>query len=375
MSHGNRFLFQNGVVSPAAETPPVAAFLEAHSGAYTTTRTHNNGSQLLFWERHVQRLSNSIQLLLKSNPNLLFDKHRIHNAQFSELSNRAIMWDSVVRCLLHNSMRKVVPIVLKERKFGEELAIAMLVSGKSENVDSLEDGFDEDRVYEVLDVYMHVGGYVPGVRGNGARLAVVGRGRNFANAKYSDWVRLRKPLEKLRPPLVTELLLSNDGDQILEGCLTNFFVVCLKENDGDTNTAEQNGLGTLRSIEVQTAPLSNGVLPGVIRQVIKDICLKIGIPFREVAPSWSQRDLWTEAFITNSLRLIQHVETIQVPDTWNSVESKTLEEINWVEKHFENAPGRITLIFQKEILGRASLETFPVASFEDGGLQSNLSSL
>lgn len=40
--------------------------------------------------------------------------------------------------------------------------------------------------------------------------------------------RLRKPLEKLRPPFATELLLSNDGDRILEGCLTNFFVVCRK---------------------------------------------------------------------------------------------------------------------------------------------------
>lgn len=40
--------------------------------------------------------------------------------------------------------------------------------------------------------------------------------------------RLRKNLEKLRPPSVSELLLSNDGDHILEGCLTNFFVVCHK---------------------------------------------------------------------------------------------------------------------------------------------------
>ena len=36
------------------------------------------------------------------------------------------------------------------------------------------------------------------------------------------------PLEKLRPPSVTELLLSNDGDRILEGCVTNFFVICRK---------------------------------------------------------------------------------------------------------------------------------------------------
>ncbi|GMP68838.1 hypothetical protein CsSME_00028309 [Camellia sinensis var. sinensis] len=38
-----------------------------------------------------------------------------------------------------------------------------------------------------------------------------------------------KSLEKLRPPSATELLLSNNGDQILEGCVTNVFVVCRKD--------------------------------------------------------------------------------------------------------------------------------------------------
>lgn len=41
-----------------------------------------------------------------------------------------------------------------------------------------------------------------------------------------DLGRLRKPLENFRPPSTTELLLSNDGDHLLEGCVTNFFVVC-----------------------------------------------------------------------------------------------------------------------------------------------------
>ena len=51
---------------------------------------------------------------------------------------------------------------------------------------------DDERVCRALDVYIYVGSYVIpafGVRGNGARLAVVGRGRDVANAKYSDWVR------------------------------------------------------------------------------------------------------------------------------------------------------------------------------------------
>ncbi|KAI3470430.1 hypothetical protein Pfo_027093 [Paulownia fortunei] len=369
MSHGNRFLFKNGVVSPAADTPSVAAFLEAHPGAYTTTRTHSNGSVLLFWARHLHRLSNSFKLLLKDNPKLLFEKPENLSAPFWELSNRAMMWDSVIRCLVNDSMRKVMPFVVKERKFGEELAITTLLSGNTENLNHFEGGFDEGRISEVLDVYLHIGGYVPpvfGVRGNAARLAVVGHGRDFANAKYSDWVRLRKRLEKLRPPSVTELLLSNDGEQILEGCLTNFFVVCLKDKDGDGNTVEQNELQNLRCIEVQTAPMSDGVLPGVIRQVIKDICLKIGIPFREVAPSWSKRELWMEAFITNSLRILQHVETIQAPNAWKSVESNTWEEITWVEKRFEDGPGRITSMLQNEILVKAGVEAFTVTSFAEG---------
>lgn len=44
----------------------------------------------------------------------------------------------------------------------------------------------------------------------------------------------------------------------------------LQEKDGDVSTVEQNNLQSSSSIEVQTAPLSDGVLPGVIRQVIKE---------------------------------------------------------------------------------------------------------
>ncbi|KAL7109485.1 hypothetical protein ACP275_06G178200 [Erythranthe tilingii] len=360
MSHGNRFLFRNGVVLPAADTPSVAAFLESHPGAYTTTRTHNNGTELLFWERHLDRLSNSFKLLLKHNPKLL------SKTPDFELSNRAMMWDSAIRSLVDDSMRKAMPFFVNERRFGEEMAITALLSGNSENLDMSEGGFGEEKTSEGLDLYFHVGRYVLPVFGlgeNAARLAVVGRGRDFANAKYSDWVRLRKPLEKLRPPSVTELLLSNDGERILEGCLTNFFVVCRKEKGQDSNTLGQNELPNLRRIEIQTAPLRDGVLPGVIRQVIIDICFKIGIHFREVAPMWSNRDLWTEAFITNSLRILQHVETIQAPNEWKSIESNTWEEITWVEKRFEDCPGRITSILQKAIMEEAGVEAFSITSF------------
>ncbi|XP_059666129.1 uncharacterized protein LOC132311963 [Cornus florida] len=353
---GVRFLFANGVVLPSSDTPPVSTFLESHPGAYTTSRTHNDASLLLFWERHLRRLADSARILLNSNPNLLFGSEKSRVSSLTPLGQSSV-WDSVIRSLVNDSVGKVLPIALGERKSGEELAITSVVSGNSEKL--CENGsLSEEMVSSFLDVYVHVGMYVPpvfGVRENGAHLAVVGRGRDVANAKYSDWVRLRKSLEKLRPPWATELLLSNDGDRVLEGSVTNFFVVCCKENYNDSN----DGKGSACSVEIQTAPIRDGVLPGVIRQVIVDICSSNGIPLREVAPSWLERETWKEAFITSSLRLLQHVETIRFPSSWESLESKSWKMVKWEEKRFEGH-GRTTTIIQKEIMKKADLEGYPV---------------
>ncbi|KAK9283542.1 hypothetical protein L1049_011789 [Liquidambar formosana] len=357
-----RFLFTNGVVLRAADAPPVATLLETHPGAYTTTRTHNNASCLLFWERHVQRLVNSIKILYNSKPELLF-KSNESRVPFSLLSTQTSVWESVIRSLVNDSMNNVLPVALKERNGGEELAITTLVSGNLGKL-SENESVDEERISRAFDVYVHVGIYVPsmfGIRENCAHLAMVGRGRDVAEAKYSDWVRQRKSLEKLRPPLATELLLSNDGDQIFEGSVTNFFVVCCK----DKNEAKEKHLDDYKnmySFEVQTAPISDGVLPGVVRQLVIEVCSNKGIPLREVAPSWSKREMWEEAFITSSLRLLQHVETIQAPSSWESLDSKTWKEISWVEKQFQECPGMITTAIQKEIMDKASIEGYPVSN-------------
>ncbi|WOH02510.1 hypothetical protein DCAR_0521899 [Daucus carota subsp. sativus] len=340
------FLFVNGVVSPPSLTPSVATLLETHPGAYTTSRTHNNGSVLLFWERHLNRLANSARILLNSKPELLFEIGESRASFSGKFSN----WDSAMKSLVNDLMRTALPVAVEDMKVGEELAVTTLVSGNMENWRRNEGLDGEEMFREVFDVYIRVGLYVPlefGLRENGAHLAAVGPGRAVANAKYSEWVRVRKHLEKLRPPSATELILSNDGDHMLEGCLTNFFVVCLRD---------------LTVYEVQTAPISDGVLPGVIRQIIIEACLKHGIPFREVAPSWSRHEQWEEAFITNSLRLLQHVETIRVPCSWSSLESKSWKDVNWEEKQFKEGPGTITSVLQEEIMAKAALEGYPVTS-------------
>lgn len=85
----------------------------------------------------------------------------------------------MIKTLVNDSVSKALPVALRERSNGEELAIVALVSGIPEKLSE-------------IDVHLHIGTYVPpvfGVGGNGARLAVVGRGRDVAEAKYSDWVR------------------------------------------------------------------------------------------------------------------------------------------------------------------------------------------
>ncbi|KAL6290784.1 hypothetical protein ACE6H2_008294 [Prunus campanulata] len=339
-----RFLFSKGIVSQSANTPSVTSFLETHPGAYTTSRTHKDASFVLFWERHLKRLVDSVAILYNSNPQLLFGPNKTTPLSLPSLSSNSPLLQSEVRELVNSSMKRVLPIALKERSEGEELSIT-----------ALSEGLDHERFGNgVFDVSIYIGTYVPtvfGIEGTGAHLAVVGRGRDDASAKYSDWVRIRKSLERLRPPNGTELLLSNDGDRILEGTVSNFFVVCRKDND------EAKGQ-SMHCFEVQTAPISDHVLPGITRQLVIEVCMSKGIPFREVAPSWSESEFWAEAFITSSLRLLQHAETFSFPSSWESLNSKSWEEISWKDKHFEESPGMITTIIQKEVMEKAASEGY-----------------
>ncbi|KAL6640637.1 hypothetical protein ACP70R_021760 [Stipagrostis hirtigluma subsp. patula] len=324
-------LVSNGAISPHAP-PSAASFLESTPGAYTTARA------LLWWPRHLRRLADSARLLARSHPDLLgLPKPRA--LKFSEAH---------VRSLVNPSVRVAIDEMRRRRPVTEEdLAVTALLRG-GDSVDG-------------LDVLVHVGSYVPPVFGeDGARVAVAGGGRDAAAAKHAPWARMRKSMEKMRPPGVTELLLTNDGDHILEGSVTNFFVVCRKEEHQRNGPFSNQTLDT--KFEVQTASLSDGILPGIIRQIVIEVCHDIGIPVREVSPSWSEHELWQEAFVTSSLRLIQHVESVQVPLLWEDVQSKSWNDVSWAVKQFQGA-GCITTLLQREMLKRARTEEYDIKGF------------
>ncbi|KAF3329927.1 Amino-transferase class IV [Carex littledalei] len=327
-----RLLLINGVPQ-TGDVPPVSSFLESTSGAYTTTRTHDGASCILFWDRHVRRLSESVQILSETRPDLL-------GIGPGPAPNQTKLCMSSVAKSLNHSLRIGYRLAYDEQtRYGltDELAITALVRSK-------------EGVGGLLDVFLHIGFYVPSVFGSsGARLAVAGPGRDLASAKYSDWVRVRKELENMRPPNTTELLLTNNGDEFLEGSITNFFVVCKVADKSSAPNTSSYG------IEVQTAPVKQGVLPGIVRQLVIEICSDKGIPLREIAPSWSERNFWEEAFITSSLRIVQHVDSIQAPASYEDLQMTTW--VSWISKNFEG-PGRITTMIQKEIMARAGGEGY-----------------
>lgn len=137
----------------------------------------------------MKRLCDSIRILSNSNPQLFFDhQESAQSIPFPFLSLKCP--ESTVWEIVNDSMKKLWPIVLKERNTGEEFSVTTLVSGNSEKMNNEKWG--SELVAEALDVYVYIGSYVPpkfGIAGNGANLAVVGRGRDVAKAKYSDWVR------------------------------------------------------------------------------------------------------------------------------------------------------------------------------------------
>ncbi|XP_065028789.1 uncharacterized protein LOC103972256 isoform X2 [Musa acuminata AAA Group] len=338
---GATFLVVNGVLF-TGDVPPVATFLQSSPGAYTTTRTHGGASLVLFWDRHLRRLAHSARILARSHPSLFLLP--LGSAAASGGDSTALI-DSIEN-LVHESLLFGLRLALRERDRAgsdDELAITALVRGRRET--------------DCLDVLLHLGFFVPPPFGAvGAHLAVAGRGREPAEAKYSDWVR--QGMEKVRPPSATELLLTNDGDRILEGSVTNFFVVCRKVVNGLTDLPPSDSESSCTFV-VQTAPISDGVLPGVIRQLVIEICSSLGILMEESAPSWSNHELWQEAFITSSLRLVQHVETIQAPTSFKEFHLKTWKELSWVVKRFQGI-GHITRQIQSELSKRMGADGYKI---------------
>ncbi|KAJ7555870.1 hypothetical protein O6H91_05G058100 [Diphasiastrum complanatum] len=320
---------------------PAAAFLRSHPpGAYTTTRTMDQASCLLLWERHMARLFQSMRLVAKEMP-ALYPK---------EIQHSSANWETGIKYKLQSSLQVGLVRSLELKNMNDELVISVLASGNTDNAEPCP------QKQSVCDLYVHISSHVVLPQVTPAHLAVMGPGRNLPLAKLSSWAKTRQILEQLRPRDATEVLLSKDGHKLLEGLLTNFFVV-VNINPTKYEEGQQHSEDYLwENIEVQTAPLKEGVLPGVIRKLIIESFLERRIRFREVAPVWEDRHIWKEAFITSSLRLVQPVASVQAPSPWNAnfIPEKWLQ-CHWERFKFEGST-KITEQIKDDIISRARME-------------------
>ena len=237
-------------------------------GAYTTARTVDS-TQVLLWQKHVQRLQQSSQSILSETAANDVTELRVLQPLQSALS--ALRNDETSNTC-HDDTK--ITLLLTESEGNE------------------------------LEARCHVAP-LPLRASPPVSVFIEGSGRQNARAKDSDWISARKPLEDAKPPECEEvILLGDDHDSLLEGLSSNFFAV-------------QNGT-------VQTA--SEGVLEGTIKSIVLDVCHESGIQVDGSLPRLSEASTWDGAFITSTSRLVLPIGRMQPAngDTFDLPQSSSL---------------------------------------------------
>mmetsp|Transcript_2666 Transcript_2666/g.3604 ORF Transcript_2666/g.3604 Transcript_2666/m.3604 type:complete len:332 (+) Transcript_2666:68-1063(+) len=110
-----------------------------------------------------------------------------------------------------------------------------------------------------------------------------------APAKSSVWIQERTPLEGLKntcSPSASEIIMTDsDGISLLEGLITNVFVVI----NGVVYTAGSN------------------VLEGHMRYLVLQICKRLNVPLLLTSPKLTSIDDWDEMFLTSTTKPVCQV--------------------------------------------------------------------
>ena len=175
--------------------------------------------------------------------------------------------------------------------------------------------------------------------------------RKQPRAKSCAWAADRLPLERdLKAAQeagrdaganFSEVLMAASDGRLLEGMRSSFFVVRALEAHERRGGGGAGETAATPGICLQTCPVSSGILPGIIRQLVielardKEICTKV----EDLALSDSS--LWEEAFVTSGVKFLQPVRRIASrPSGGSSIR---------IEKEFHHASGPITTRIMEEI--------------------------
>eukprot|EP00850_Spirogloea_muscicola_P003176 SM000012S25438 [mRNA] locus=s12:1096641:1100924:+ [translate_table: standard] len=322
--------------STAAGLPP---------GAYTTTRTAGGAAVVLCWEAHMARLADSIARL---------------PALFPGLPVGLLAPDALASAVMP-SMQTALAIGRQTLPLGLELAVTILICSQATAMQHRKD------LLNSVDVFVYSSRYrahcPEGSCPPAVEVAVLGQGRLAPLAKCSTWATDRQLLEQAKPPGVAEIILSSNGNMLLEGLVTNLFIIVSCDI---TNAAKVAGCTTSSSVVVQTASLVDGVLPGVTRHLVLRSCHKAGIVVHERAPRWDQRHTWQGAFLSSAMQIVQPVQVVRMSNPWVAqvdASSCCPAELKWTEWQSPGVVGNLIERIKALTIGSAMEEGVAVDDF------------
>jgi branched-chain amino acid aminotransferase len=135
----------------------------------------------------------------------------------------------------------------------------------------------------------------PSVYAEGVAVAIVGVERNRRQA--------------LNPRIKSNNLLNN-ALAMQEALVRGAFEAVMRNHEGHLAECSQSNLFVVRGGRVQTPPVSEGLLPGITRAYVMELCAAIAVPCDEVVLTEADLLGADEAFLTSTTREIVPIVTV-----------------------------------------------------------------
>ena len=264
----------------ASQSPMTATeFMDwAPRGAYTTARTVKGTDRVFELNRHMERLVTSSKPFRKAN-----------------VSDQDVC--KIALCAIGDVMEMSTSLM-------EETDCKLTVVIAFGDCNGQKDGRD-------IEAFAHIEAMKKTDLSKPVYVALGGPPRHNAIVKDTKWIHDRKDI--VDESAEDTLLLGNDETVILEGSQTNFFAV-------------------LPSGTIYTA--GSGVLEGTVRAAVIDACNALKIPLLVDAPKVSEIELFTEAFLASTSRLVMSIDKIGSHELPRERPIATMVA-DWVKKHVD----------------------------------------
>jgi branched-chain amino acid aminotransferase len=135
----------------------------------------------------------------------------------------------------------------------------------------------------------------PSVYAEGVAVAIVGVERNRRQA--------------LNPRIKSNNLLNN-ALAMQEALAHGAFEAVMRNHEGHLAECSQSNLFVVRAGRVQTPPVSEGLLPGITRAYVLELCEASGVPTEEVVLTEADLLNADEAFLTSTTREVVPIVTV-----------------------------------------------------------------